>query len=286
MKKMSTLKKVIFFTTFATSILIFQACNDEDTEATTISTEEEINIVENGNDSEGTADEDLQIIDLALEETNSTGGRLAGDSTCAVVTRDEVAKTITIDFGDGCVGPYGRERSGKIIITYGGTFDDNLANRVITFEDYFVNNKNITGIIKLRDFNRNTDGNLTATRALEDYTVNYPDGNSFVMNGSTTREWLEGEGDGIPSNNVYKITGVYEGISTRGRSFTHTIVEPIIVDFSCRAEGGFVRVAGVMEMVINRVDRSRVRTIDYGDGTCDNELTVNINGKVYTITAS
>ena len=277
---------MIFFTAFAASVILFQACNDEDPEATTISTEEELDIVENGSEAETAVDEDLQIMDQAVAETAASGGRIAGDSICATVIRDEVAKTITLDFGDGCIGPYGRERSGKIIITYGGTFDDEMANRVITFENYYVNNKNITGAILLRDINRNAAGNITGTRALEDYTIHYPDGNTFVINGSTTREWLEGEGDGIISNNVFRITGAYEGVSTRGRGFTHTIVEPIVVDFSCRASGGFARVSGVKEMVINGIDRNRTRTVDFGDGTCDNEFTVTINNKVYTITAS
>lgn len=286
MKRINRFRKLIFFATVAATIFIFQACNEDSNEVATVSTEEELDIVENGSESEAVVDEDLQIIDQSVEGTAASGGRIAGDSLCVTVIRDEVAKTIILDFGDGCIGPYGRERSGKIIITYGGTFDDDMANRVITFEDYYVNNKNITGAILLRDINRNAEGNLTATRALEDYTIHYPDGNTFVMNGSTTREWLEGEGDGVLSNNVFRITGAYEGVSTRGRGFTHTITVPIITDFSCRASGGFARVSGVKEMVINGIDRNRTRTVDYGDGTCDNEITVTINNKVYTITGS
>lgn len=284
MKKMSTLmKSILMLGTLFTSLILFQACDSNDDENITLSSDEELDIVENSNDAENTIDEDLQV--MSLEQTTSSGGRIAGE-TCAVVTKDETAKTITIDFGDGCVGPYGRERSGKIIITYGGTFDDDMANRVITFEDYYVNNKNITGTVALRDINRNDDGNLTATRELVDYAIHFPDGNSFTLNGSTTREWLEGEGDSIITNDVFRITGAYEGVSTRGRTFSHEIVEPIIADFNCRASGGFLRVAGVREMRISKVDRERVRTIDYGDGECDNEITVTINGKVFTITAS
>ncbi|MBL6446997.1 hypothetical protein JMN32_11800 [Fulvivirga sp. 29W222] len=286
MKRISTLKNVIFFATFAASSFLFQACSEDENEVTTVSAEEELGIVENSSETETVVDEDLLLMDQAVAEISASGGRIEGDSLCVIVIRDEVAKTITLDFGDSCIGPYGRERSGKIIITYGGTFDDDMANRVITFENYYVNNKKITGAILLRDMNRNVDGNLTATRALEGYTIHYPDGNTFVMNGATTREWIEGEGDGIVASNVFKITGAYEGVSTRGRGFTHTITEPIIMNFGCRANGGFVRISGVKEMVINGIDRNRTRTVDYGDGSCDNEFTVTINDRVYTVTAS
>jgi hypothetical protein len=62
------------------------------------------------------------------------------------------------------------------------------------------------------------------------------------------------------------------------------ITEPIIAQFSCRAEGGFLRVSGVKEMTKSAGDRSRTRVINYGDGTCDNEITVTINDRTFTIT--
>ena len=52
----------------------------------------------------GTPSEDLQF--------NFTG--------CALVTRDTVLHTLTIDFGTGCTGHDGRLRSGKVIVTYSG----------------------------------------------------------------------------------------------------------------------------------------------------------------------
>jgi hypothetical protein len=62
------------------------------------------------------------------------------------------------------------------------------------------------------------------------------------------------------------------------------ITEPIVAQFSCRAEGGFLRVAGVKEMTASGNNFSKKRSIDYGDGTCDNEITVTINDRTFTIT--
>jgi hypothetical protein len=256
-----------------------QACEDE--KETPLTEEEEVEIAEDSNSAENTMEEDVQDFEVMIAEEGSDGGRVA--SGCVTVTRDTEAKTITLDFGEGCVGPHGRERSGKVIITYGGEFGDNLANRVITFADYFVNNKEITGRIELRDFNLNVEGNLTLTRKLVDYTVHFPDGHQFELNGSTTIEWIEGQDDDDRSNDVLSITGSYTGVSTRGRKVEFTIVEPVIASFPCRAEGKFLRVDGKTELKVTNASRLRVRTVDYGDGECDGTIVITINKKQLTI---
>lgn len=276
---------LILFGWMVVCIVFLAACEESGGADVALTDQEEVNIFEDANLTNSLAEEDLEITNMAADTKESTNGRSGGDHLqCAEITRDEDQKLVTIDFGDGCVGPYGRERSGKILIQYGGEFNDNMANRIISFENYVVNNKGISGTIELRDFNRNDSGNLTATRKMNEYTVTFPDGNSFTINGSTTRAWLEGEGDGDPTTNVIQTTGSYEGVSTRGRSFTHVITEPIIANFACKAEGGFLRVSGVKEMTKAAGNNSRTRTINYGDGTCDNEIVVTINDRTFTIT--
>ncbi len=255
---------------------------------------------DNNSDSQGTATEEEQTLesasigedesDDALEiayqsevQLVSIGGRLKTD-LCAEVTNDEVNKIITIDFGDGCVGPRGKTRKGKIFIAYSNVLGDSLANRIITFENYFVNNKGITGTIELRDRSINLEGNLQSVKKLIDLTVTFPNGHYIVFNGSRMREWLSGYGDGDPANNVYRITGSVEGISTTGRSFTHTIVEPIIADWSCAAQGNFARISGVVELTKLKGYSVRKRTVDYGDGECDNVITITTFRRTYVVT--
>ena len=180
--------------------------------------------------------------------------------------------------------PYGRERKGKIIIKYSTEIGDNIANRIITFEDFFVNNKGVSGTIELRDVSVNASGNLQSVKKLIELTISFPNGESMVYNGSRTREWISGAGDDDPTNNVYRITGSVEGKSTNGRSFTHEIVEPIIADWSCAAQGKFARVAGVVEMTRLGGYTNRKRTVDYGDGECDNTIVVTTFRRTYTVT--
>jgi len=244
--------------------------------------QEEIQIAESSSSLENATMEEVQSIEQTLIE-NPEGGRSAAG--CAIVTRDAENKRITIDFGSGCVGPFGRERKGVIVVNYGGAFNDHLANRIITFENYFVNNKSVTGTIELRDFNR-VNGHLTYTRRHIDLKVTFPAGHSVTSNGTTTVTWLEGEGDNDVTNDVYSITGAYTGITSRGVTITRTITEALIVNIKCLSEGGFAIVSGKIEVKVTNRKREQVRTIEYGDGTCDQTITITVNGVVHDITVS
>jgi hypothetical protein len=262
--------------------LLAVSCNrDEDMQQGTDSEEEQA--VESSSVGDDASDDALEMSYQAEHQLSISGGRVK-NNMCATVTNDTENKIITIDFGDGCVGPYGRVRKGKILIAYSSIVGDSLANRIITFENFFVNNKGVTGTIELRDVSINADGNLQSTNRLKDLTITFPSGQKIVYNGTRTREWLAGAGDDDPTNNKYKITGTVTGESTTGRSFTQEIVEPIISDWSCAAQGNFARVAGVVEMTKLNGYSVRKRTVDYGDGECDNFITITTFKRTYKIT--
>lgn len=211
------------------------------------------------------------------------GRTMAWYYECATLTNDKENNIFTIDFGEKCVGPYGRTRSGKIIIAYDGSLNDGFSDRIITFENYVVNNREVSGQIELLNTKENIGGDRESTKKLVDFKVEFPNGHSVSYNGNRTRLWTEGVGDEDPSNNVFEITGSVTGIWSNGRTFTHTIVEPIISKWSCAANGGFARVAGVVEVQRLNGFVNRTRITDYGDGECDNEITVTIGKRVFTI---
>jgi hypothetical protein len=239
-------------------------------------------ITENSAIGDNEADDASQI-SYSGEFDSKTGRTEKSLPSCAIVTNDKDKKMLTIDFGSGCVGAYGRTRSGKIIILYNSTLGDSLANRTITFDNYKVNNKSITGMIELRDISKNVEGNLQATRRVTDLKITFPNGKFVTFNGSRTREWIAGAGDTDATNNKYRITGTLTGISSTGRTFTHEITVPVIVDFACAKAGKFARVAGVVETTKVGGFGERKRTVNYGDGTCDNEITVITFRRTYTI---
>jgi len=263
--------------------LMMVAC-ERDERMSQGSSEEEEQTLESASISEDASDDALEMVGQAETQIASVSGRVS--TMCAVITKDTELKTITIDFGEGCIGPYGRERKGKIIISYSGAVGDSLANRIITFDGYFVNNKGITGKIELRDISINEAGNLQSTKRLVDLRVTFPNGEYVVFNGSRTRELISGYADNDRANNIYRITGSVSGQSTTGRSFTQEITTPIISDWSCAAQGNFARVSGVVEMTSLGGYVSRKRVVDYGNGECDNVITVTTFRRTYTVTVA
>jgi len=245
--------------------------------------EEEEQTVESASIGEEASDDALQVAYETEAEVASSAGRVSTNS-CPVVTHDKTNKKIIIDFGDGCVGPHGRERSGKIIVAYSHELGDSLANRIITFENYFVNNKGVEGTIELRDVSINAGGNLQSVKRLIDLKITFPNGDYIIYNGDRTREWLAGAGDDNPSNNIFRITGSVTGESNFGRSFTQVITTPIISDWSCAAVGNFARISGVVEMTKLGGYGKRTRIVNYGDGECDNVITITTIRRTYTVT--
>lgn len=271
----TSLVAIFCFALAATSCSDYETLMDNETE--------EAEMAELSSVGENESDDVLEVLD---QVEMSSGGNEAGrvSELCATVTNNTETHMLTIDFGDGCVGPYGRTRSGKIIIAYSGTINDGISNRIITFENFVVNSRAVTGSIELRDITVNEDGTISSTKKLVGLTITFPNGQSVSFTGSRTRLWTEGVRDGDPSNNVFEITGSVDGVWSNGRTFTNRIVEPIIADWSCAASGGFARVSGVVEIERLRGFVKRLRRVNYGDGTCDNRIVITIGKKTFEIT--
>lgn len=264
------------------------SCNDDPLEGPEdgVTETETIEIFSSSTDAGDAAELEIDLVFTAQENNGPAANSrtLERFEPCVTINRDIENLVMTLDFGtEGCKGPDGRVRRGKIIVTFNGNINDRMSNRILSFEQYFVNRVQYLGEIGVRGFRNTNEGFLTSIRELRDFTMVYPDGNRVLTNGETTREWIEGIGDGDPSTNVVRLTGFKTGRSSKGRAFREEIIEPVILDFGCHAAGGILRVAGIIEMTVGvatQANTSRiVRRIDYGDGSCDNAVTVTVNGR-------
>ena len=219
---------------------------------------------------EGEVDELWQFSEEAAVATEN--GRVQA-SFCA--TRTVSGNTVTLDFGEGCTGPvYGRLRKGKVMIQYAGEPSETNRNRTITFDDYSVDERGIAGLIEIE---RAAEGG-SSVRTLTDLTVTYKDGKTTVLSGTEQRQWLEGRGDGNPNNDRFEITSALNGVDRAGRSFASLTVEPIIVNTGCDK---YVRVSGIKEVTTGR---NQKYTTDFGDGSCDNLITVTTPRRTFEVT--
>lgn len=180
----------------------------------------------------------------------------------------------TTTAGNGCLGDDGKLRKGKIKCVFNkpwhkDTIGNNLTN--ITFYDYKVNGIKYEGTViisKPSQYAYRTQvisGKCTKDASWE-----------LFWDCDRTITWTAGMGDTIVSNDVYSVTGNASGINRNGTSYTANIVSAIVKSNSC---------AYIQEGILDITPQGRpTRTLDYGDGTCDNKATVTINGNTYNIT--
>lgn len=201
--------------------------------------------------------------------------------TCAVVTHTKDPNsssvqpmgTITIDFGTGCADKRGNTRKGMIIITYSGRRFMPGSSIITTFKDYFRNDVQVEGT--------HTITNIAPT--LLDYPkfqivitggkLTFPDGRTATREQNLTREWQRGPS---PLTDKWVVDGKASGTNRNGKNYTMEITKSLVYSTACRySDKVFIPVAGVKHLVVDSKDI----TIDFGDGTCDNKVTITINGQ-------
>ena len=223
-------------------------------------------------DYEGELENDLALIDLA---GITPGGRIAQDTvppdtafSCADITHDRELKIITIDFGDGCVGLDGVLRSGKIIITY--TDHYLLPGSVITktFEDYFINENQVEGVRTVTNISVDLGDTPTFNVTLDNGVITFTDGTTIERESDFEVTWVRAPN---PLNDELFIEGSASGKSRRDVVYTMTITETIVRKKICTLDGLHIPVQG--EKFIER-DGLANFTIDFGNGECDNEVTI------------
>lgn len=214
---------------------------------------------------------------LTLKNLNGTGNCVFQyTNSCATITESSLTfpKTITVDYGTGCLDWHGRTRSGKIFIHLTDTFLNENAVRTVTFEDFFINNVGISGSRTTTNAGLNNVGQPIFTRVI-DTDITTPNG-TFQRNFTHQMTWLEGYDTPACFDNVWSITGAGTVIRPNGVSIARNIVSPLIVDFSCP----YIK-QGVIEMY----SIQGTWVLNFGDGVCDNNASITRpNGVVLNIT--
>ena len=267
----------IFFGLVALALFSLTACTDQDAPLALI----EANDVEAVADEEtaSAAFDDLDLIGIEAMETADQldGGRaMENDSMvirCAVRTHDKENKTITIDFGDGCLGPDGHFRSGKIIIMYTQRMWIPGAILTFTLENYTVDRKAIEGTKTITNVSATITDHLSFNKVLEGGKITWPDGTMATREVDKTFTWVR---ENNPVFDQLEVEGVASGINRRGVAYNITILSKIIWKRSCRVRGVCIPVQGLK--LIEREGHEDLY-VDFGDGDCDKTVTLTKSGE-------
>lgn len=183
-------------------------------------------------------------------------------------------KTVTLDFGDGCVGKDGKTRKGKIISVYTGPMFLTGNKVTTTFQDYQVDSFKIAGTQVVE--NKSTNAIQWSVDVTGGKITNANSGNWKAWESSRSNKQIDGMSTPYNlSDDIYEMTGSGSGSTTSNVSWTAEITVPLNWKFSCRWI-----FAGTVHLTRNNLSGD----LNYGDGTCDNKATLTVNGNSYDIT--
>ena len=286
---MKTRTKISYLLAIAISAFLM-SCNDDKLDFASTDSES----VQNEAVSDSYADDadDLSSLALSSDEATlngkiSSSGRrvfkvedLAKRMDCAVITIEkditsDVPKgTITIDFGVGCTDARGNVRKGIIRVRYNGRrFITNSTVETI-FDNYSINDVKIEGTRTVINITGSSEETPKFTIVLTGGKTTWPDGTFATRSVNRIREWIR---TANPLSDLWIITGTASGTNRKGENYSMEITKPLVFKRECSSNNKrkeFIAVEGTKQLTVG----DKLIIIDYGDGTCDNKVTITING--------
>lgn len=197
----------------------------------------------------------------------------------SAATQGTFPNTITIDYGTGCTGQNGRLIAGKIIIDITGGYWTQGAVRTAHTDGLTVDGNTLEFTRTVTNMGLNASDQMYWTVEVSGTRTKAADGKTATWTASRVRTMIEGQATTEDMlDDVYEITGSGTGTCHMGKSFTSTITTPLIKRADCQWV-----VSGVEQ--ITGEGRRGNRSLDFGDGTCDDKGTVTLpNGDTREIT--
>ncbi len=211
-------------------------------------------------------------------------------STCATIDLASGTKvnfnsdgkdTITVNFGStNCLCNDGRYRRGIVQFVYTGLYRTLGTVITVTPTNYYVNDYAVQGTKTVTNNGSGNGYQLRHTIVVNGTIIKPNNGGTITWSSNRTRDWVSGDTTLMWDDDVYHINGNANGTSANGTSFTSTIISPLVRKFdpanpTCKKY--------FIQGTIDHIPTGKpTRTIDFGNGTCDNIGTVTVNGNVYT----
>lgn len=280
------------FNLFVTACVLFSAltlvsCKKEGSSNATVNEQEVLTMSEENTNADAGYDDIAEIgfsagADLEASATLGTevpgtaaGGGLGMDPArfenlayklgpCSVISvspnDSTFPKTITINYGDGCVCKDGKFRKGIVTLQFSAPIRQTGAVLSITLTDYYVNRAHVEGIKTITNLSAN--GVHKYSTVVEDGKVTWPNGRGFKYEGEKTITQLSGMDTRTVRDDVYSIEGWNKTSYANGIVVVKNTESPLIKPIACEWI-----VKGLLKIRIN----DRTVSIDFGNGDCDNK---------------
>lgn len=175
-------------------------------------------------------------------------------------------RNIEINYGTGCTGLFDVVRSGKILINLSGPRGTTGSQRVMTFDNYYVNGAKVEGTFTIENLGPNSNQNAVFAVSLEGGKITFPDGKEITREFAREREYIAGYGTWSPWDDKCLITGMSSGTNLNGKTYTLTILNPLEWHAACR-----FLVRGTISFDVEGIEPFE---LDYGTGECDAAATL------------
>lgn len=199
--------------------------------------------------------------------TCATVTHIGGDTTNWPANGDTLV--YQVDYGTiGCTDHDGRFKQGILTVYFISDFavQGGIIKMIPT--DYFVDFVKYEGTITMTN-----NGNHVFTTVVANGVCTKADW-VITYSGTTVFTWLSGHTTPAdPSDDSYTVTENGNGVNRTGKAFTIATTSAMHKDSNCKwIKSGSVDITP---------DGLKTRTIDFGNGVCDNKATMTIDGRVF-----
>ena len=288
MKKFSINRISITVLTFIVAFMLFSCQKDFSSSNNTPVTEEQATTYsEESSMAEASFDDAEDVATTAADEEGNASvyginGRLfqplfnelravIGDCAEITITPNDSTypKTITIDFGNGCLGRDGKFRSGAIVVHLTAPLRRPGSVVTITFRNYYVNRVHLEGTKVISNLSDPPMHKWSVQ--VVGGKVTFPTGRGYSYQSIKVKTQVEGMDTRIVRDDVYEITGRSLTEFNSGLTITLNTESALIKKVACPWISD-----GKLKIKIN----DRVLYLDYGfptNGQCDNKALLTWN---------
>ncbi|MFZ5554266.1 MAG: hypothetical protein ACOZCO_14200 [Bacteroidota bacterium] len=213
----------------------------------------------------------ITVNEEGLDKTNlytcATVTRIAGDTTNWPASGDTLV--YEVNYGtSGCVDTDGRMKSGILTVSFYSNFQLSGGQVRVVPTNFYVDGLKFEGDMTLQNNgNYNYSKVVTGGKCVAStWTISY--------DGTTTMTWTAGFNTPTdPTDDSYSFTEAANAVNRKGSAFTVSTTSAVIKNCNCKWIS-----QGTVEITPSGL---ATRTIDFGNGTCDQQATLTINGKVF-----
>jgi hypothetical protein len=196
-------------------------------------------------------------------------------------TLDAPAGVITIFYpDDNCKDARGVARRGTITITYTGRKFVVGSKIVTTFTNYSVGGVKVEGTHTLTNITPATASYPRFSIVIAGGKLTFLSGKTITREQSFTREWQRASN---PTQDKWVLLkgSTASGTTRNSKSYVMEVTKDVVHSRACMISNQvFIAVSG--EKVFTTENKQM--TINFGDGACDNTVTITINGKSKDVT--